>query len=1296
MTIQKKGTVSTTREKGAAKVAATSSSADVATTETIEVVSSTSVVEESRQVMESETRSSMMEVTSASREVVMDSKGNVIEVIETPARTVGQSSSSRTTGTSSRDFIAGEQAQSVKQAKTMREVPRESVEMLSDGRTTLRGETINGQSMQVQSQSESRTVQQQAISSNTSLETSSSSVERGGHRSSVSKHVSRDTVRNGDQVPVLQTSSKSTESIRMSSETSEAITKDGQTVSSTTRIRETGEKIDDNGKTTSTSSREIDSERTTKPFEAVAERIEDVERTKDKSTRIDSKTERPSAEVTNRCNKPGQSTWDGTFIYEKPATPRGKSTPPESGVGKSTTRDDKGSAVDKAVTFKVHGDARRDGGTSVKVTQESSAEEMSVIDQIISTSTAVTRDSSTTIVDEGRLTTKSGLRTDFTSSDKVTMDTTDFAGERGHVSATERSPKAPPRRSKPGDSAWDGSFVVESSSTETRGRRRDDSDDGVFHRSRGDDVVESTTTRMDLERSADGTYEKETSETVRVAKGAAGSVRFITEERHDASRESSSHADTRTSSPSRRRVVRPGDSAWSGEFVYERAPDNARKRPSDVTVIRRTEKHHDFVDVQDVTEEQSVSSISQGMSASYIVEYAGGSSDRKSVEKVTSVSDAIPEEDAPGEDRSARGPGRPERQPEGDTAGTRCYKPGQSAWDGTFVYERPKTADSRRRPEEKRAVRTVDIREVTDDSLINEADITSTSYIVEHSSSQQSFSDVRDASLSSTICETVIYEGHPVEMTIRVEEDASRSKVSTTDRQGGPSPRPRSPEKIPKDRDLRATKPGSSTWDGTFVMERSQETKRPPSRESTDGRAPDKPRQADGKKPSSFTDTSTKHVSETAIDSRNVETRDISSTSEIAKSSVVMEQSRVHESHTDSSDLDFSTTSVEKVVIRDGQPVTSTRTKTTSVQEGPRGPAKRLPSGDAITAATDVKESTVRTSEKESRADDRSYRPAKPGSSTWDGSFVYEKSREKRPEDKTVPKETEGTADKRSPTRERPNDLIDRGTSVTISKDVSKDVTTSVADYTASSITLEHTLLADSKTHDTTRVSKTFVGKETTEDKIRAVDRDGSGRPRDDERPEPSLRRRPDDGKAARDGSQKSPVDRTHRPTKPGASTWDGSFVYEKPQDSRKRPADGEPTDGEARGPTDEGRKPVGDGRAPTDRGERPSPIPRKSTDDKGPRQNVTIVRYVEDAAEDVARTSEAVQQRSTYVIDQSTSFTSVHDVRDVTDERVIAEFTTDTRKDAVSNCVRPYFFISRPRRGNVAAEAATRATLRR
>ena len=1364
MTIHKKGTVSRMKNAGTAKneVATTSMSSDAMTTETVEVVSSTSVVEESNQVKESESRSSMTEVTSASREVIMDSKGNIIKVIETPPQTIQQSSSSRRTGKSSQDFIAGEQMQSIKQAKTTHEIPREHATSLSESRT-IQGETTEqaSQSMQTQSQSTSHSMIQQSSSSSVLIESSSASEDHSGHRSVAVSH----DIKNRAHVPISQTSSKSTESTHVSSETSEAVTKDGQTMSSTTRIRETGERINDNGKTMSTSSREIDSEHTITPFNVtVIKNTDDIQRNDNKSMRSDLKSEKSNIEISTRCNKPGQSTWDGTFVYEKPATPKDKNV------------------VDKTVSSKIHSDTR-DNETSVKVTQETSTQEVSFIDQNVSSSSSMTRDSKT--IDEGQRT-MTCLR-DITS-EKTAADTTDFASEKYSKGLT--------RYSKPGDSTWDGSFVVEKITTQPKSQRND-SDVNMFH-GRDDNVMETTQRRDFKEKSTDGTYEKESSETMRVVKGATDSTRFISEERRDVSRETSIHIDgtplskdehpARVSSPSQRRLGRPS------EFIYEKSQEDVKKHPSDVTVVRTTEKRHDTVDVQDVSEEQNISNVTESVSTSYIVEYAI-SGDKKNVEKVTSVSDVILEEDSP-ENKITRGHGSQEKQTKFDTT-SRCYKPGQSAWDGTFVYERSVTPDSRRRPEDKRTVKTIDIRDVTEDNSINEADVTSTSYIVEHSSSQQSFSDIRDANVRSTRYETVVYEGRPVETTIRFDGDTSRSKVSTTERQTSPSPRPRSPEKIPKDRDLRSTKPGSSTWDGTFVLEKSQEKKRTPSKESID-MLPDKSRPADSKK-TPYVDTSKKYISETTIDLRDVK-QEVSSTSEIMENSIVMEQSRMHESYMDSSNLDFSTTSVETVTIRDGQPITTQ--KTVTIQESPHSGAKSLPSSDVI-ITTDIKETTVKSEKKESRADDRSYRPLKPGSSTWDGSFVYEKPEERRSSDKKSPKDVHRTVAKQSPIKEQRTDNVDHRT-VTI-LDTSKDIR-SATDYSTSSVTVEQTFITDSKTYDSSNISKIFI-KESAEDKVRETDK----KPRQlyVEKPEPSPRQHPKDTKEPKHKKPQSPVDRTHRPSKPGASTWDGSFVYEKPEEKRpgdrkvpkdiktedkqspikEKPSDiadhrtsvtilntskdvsssvdystssvtveqtyvtdsktydssniskiyikespkdkVHPIDYEtSKQPSDE--KPQ---KSPVDRTHRPSKpgastwdgsfvheklqdtqkkptrdesteVPKKPADERKPiekeskpvdqkgktlltpisrkstetQKDITEIRHAVEDVADITRTSEVLQQ--SYVIDQSSRFTSVQDVRDVKDERVITEFTTDTRKDVVSNCkTLKCFFISCPQK---------------
>jgi len=234
MTIHKKDTVLKMKNKVIEQneAAPTSTSSSMATAETVEVVSSTNIVEESRQMSESESRNNTVEVTSASREVITDAKGNIIKVIETLPQTVQQSSSSRRMGQSSQDFIAEEQTQLTKQTKTTREIPHDRVKSLSESHIFQEKSSERvSKSVEMQSESESRSMTQQSISSSTMVE-SSSAKDHGGHRSIVVLSHDRD----GEHAPAIQTSSRSIESTRVNSEKSEAITKDGQTVSSTTRI----------------------------------------------------------------------------------------------------------------------------------------------------------------------------------------------------------------------------------------------------------------------------------------------------------------------------------------------------------------------------------------------------------------------------------------------------------------------------------------------------------------------------------------------------------------------------------------------------------------------------------------------------------------------------------------------------------------------------------------------------------------------------------------------------------------------------------------------------------------------------------------------------------------------------------------------------------------------------------------------------------------------------------------------------------------------------------------------------
>ena len=1083
------------------KEVSTSSSTDLArksSTSSIkhstEVVSSSSHVQESKNVAESEKRTNTMETTSSSREVIMDSKGNIIKVIESKPKTVVQKASTSRSAKASQELIAGEQSQSVKESRKIQE---------KDDRT------IDTQSHQSKID-KSRTDQSKSTGhfKSTGHSSSQSSHSESFHKSSDSSSHGLST-----KVPP-KTTSKSVESCESKTIVTEGHTKDGETVTSTIRINEAGQRIDDNGVVVSTTSQNIDS---------------DIRIDKDKKS-IDKHDSR---------RRLGDSAWDGKFVYEKPS-PKGKTV-----------------------------DVRTDQDLSHK--DHETHQSHLYHDELFSSSSSVheTHSSESVIKNQSTSSIQSTSANQSTSVNQQT-DTTDF-GRRD----SGKSSHSPTRYTKPGDSTWDGSFVLEKQEPKKK------------------------TVSYDLRDSTHGSDTKMTD-----------SSRFITEEKLDIKdsriRETNIQESTRDSKSPTRRVTRPGDSTWDGHFVYEKPQE---KRTNDTTVVRTTAKRNDSVEVQDVTEEQNVQ---ESVSSSYIIEY-NSAGDARQVEKVTSVSEAILEEDD--------GPRSPRRTTPRDQP--RTYRPGESSWDGKFVYEKP--FPDRKKPGDIRKVDrrsgTMDIREVTEDNSINEADISTSSYVIEHASSEQSFKDVKDHSISSLI----------------VEVDDHRDG-----RKG--SPRPESPEKTPKERDLRTTKPGSSAWDGTFVKDRSPEKPRSGSPDQKPGSR--YPLQKPEKK---------KNISDTTLDLTDTE---------VTRSSFIVQQSKTHESYSDSQNVDFSTTAVETVVIQDGQPVISSisiiddhpvKFITTSVIEtdynkpnGKRKPSDQKTPFERTPADKRKPTDQGRPSSPEKRGftpEERSLRPTKPGSSTWDGSFVYEKpepkkSEPKKPEDSKTDKPV--SKSKSVDIRKHSTDIIDKSTSVDLSE-------------SRSSITVEKSSIIESKTFDSSGISRTIV-----------VDYP-EGKPVEDEKRPKKLTdgpqdkpRRPGDSRSpeGRKSPEKSPTDRSDRPTKPGSSTWDGSFTYEKPQD--KKPTDDKKTTDKKPSLKKPEEKKQPKDLKPSDR--RPS-ITKEIV-------STTVKHDVIDSRDiisdtDVTVTSEVVQQ--SFVIEKSSSFTEVQDIRNIVEDHVISEFTKDIRQNEVS-----------------------------
>lgn len=856
----------------------TGTSQDISTTEQSSSSSSSTstmssrVHQEARTSAEIESHSNVLEMTSSSREVVMDSKGNIIQVIDSAPKTVRQGTSTGRDGLASDKFIQGEILQTVIQGK---EIPddKQSMQIVKNDRRL--SEEITGHT-------------ESLMTSSTSVVTSSSFIEEASCHSDVQTQ------------PNIRTSSRSTETKESSKIVSEGRERDGQMYIDTMRTDEMENRQNVDGNVVASRSKNIQNERTVEPAVKPGH-----------VTFIDDKTSSIKCVPSLR---PGESAWDGKFVYEKPPVSPGRMTVTPTGSD----------------TTKVIKNISDDVTTSSDVRQSSHIEES-------------TRKS---------------------SSSEITT----------------------------------SSYVSE------------------IHRSSEDENIE---VKRSLPISADTT-------------------------------DFSEHTT---------RYNRPGDSSWDGKFVIESTTKDLTKTIKSPTVVRLTDKKKDTVEVKDVTEDHNVV---ESTTTSYTVEYKD-SSDGKRVEKITSVSATIPEEDI---SQSPRGTSTPKRanSPEKNTrTDSNCYKPGQSSWDGHFIYEKPQTTTKtpRSTPDSTRPnVKTigVDIRDVTEDYTINDADIITTSYVVETSASQASSLNSRDSNVTYVTRDTNILD----------------NKETLKDK------RPETPEKTERDN----LKPGSSAWDGTF---RKPE---PAGRSFTIGRKP--------------------NISDTTINLSDYP----DSTTEVISESIIVEQSRIHESYKDSANIDLSSTAVETVIIVDGKPLSRTGDYSLDSTNTP--------------STTITRENITRDTERKSDGDrkspfpeDRSPRPTKPGSSSWDGKFVYEKAVDTKV-DKKKPIAPDGQSKdiSRRPDSHKPSNIA--GT---------KKFTTS-----QEFIIAEKSINSD--INDSTIITTTFF--------------DGPNGPenRTKDRTSPQRTESPD----------KSPGDRTTRPDKPGSSTWDGHFVYEKPVepkgDIKKKPVD--------------------------------------------------------------------------------------------------------------------------------------------
>ncbi|XP_047367387.1 general transcriptional corepressor trfA-like [Vespa velutina] len=761
------------------------------------------------------------------------------------------------------------------------------------------------------------------------------------------------------------------------------------------------------------------------------------------------------------------------------------------------------------------------------------------------------------------------------------------------------------RRKKLGESTWDGRFVYEKPK-ETK-RRGNVSDANIFRHNNNnnnnkDDIIESTQRSDYKEKSLDGTYEKESSNVVHVREGSTDTSRFISEEKISSTKESQIYTD-------QSKLLDKNQFDANKNVRYD------NKQDLDKTVVRRKDKLRDVImDVQDITEEQqSLSNMSEFVSSSYVVEYAS-SSDAKNIELVTSVSETIHEEDI-----ENIGIGRSSSIKKDH----RSYKPGESTWDGSFVYERSPKLDRRRRPADETFV----IHDVSEDHSINEADISTTSYIVEHSSSQQSFTDIKD----SSSMETIVHQ---------------------------------SPKRL-------IGKPGTSSWDGTFIFEKPEDIKRSSSR-TEQQKVNDLSKRGETNVNISLEDKPRKHVNDVTLDIHDRITSETFTDTNLVK---LDRKTKTHDSYyNETSNLDFSSTSVETVVQRDGQqPVTSSQ-RTITLEDRPETPdtgIRRIAEGS--------KESL--------HVQDRTYRPSKPGSSTWDGSFVYEKLDDRKTSSSMIVKDSKDFVSSTELKTTSTNEIVNKSK---IIEDINDD-TKRLKEFNGSKSPIDGSirrpLKSDTSTWDdsfvqdknistmdtrTSIISKDISKDLTSSTKVisttnEIIDSIDSSKIIQDDISYEKRFIGESNGYEDTDKRDKSPekksIDRTIRPSKPGASTWDGSFVYEKPQDTKRKPTDIEKSlfsSSDLKKPED--LKTISR-----------SPIDQEMIDKSIER--TTFSTFVEDVrdVQDITDVTDITTFKSdlkniTNITDVTDVSMFKSDVRDIHEEHVINEFITDTRKDTMNS----------------------------
>lgn len=1322
---------------------ASQSSSQNVTLESTEIVSSTSVVQEASKVVKSESRSNVVEVRSSSREVIMDSKGNVIKVIQHEPKTVKHSSSTTKSGQSSTDFIAGEQMQQIKQSKSVNiddkrtKSSGKNSKQIQDVEKRTAARLVKDGNIEQSSTSHVESVQKSSSSSSTVIESSASVQDHSQQSSSI---VSSDNI--GQSTPVIETSSKSFENVRSSHVVQEGVTKDGQTITNKTDVQKAGHRFNDNGKVTSSKAESINSETTVTPAspgqssktegsalnhpndKGGPKNFQSSQNVKTTSSKISSEqpsdnkivrttvtdsngksvtaTEQLRSDVTARNTKPGASTWDGKFVTERPVKQKPRNTS-DSRVFHHSGQD---SPSSKRLKDKRASVSRPIADHSKSITE---VRQGSTIDQQRSSSTTeihgsthvAERHSSNTVIEEGGFNSDSYTMETINTYDssgklvssvtrRVPSDVTFVDGEGRSVD--ERKATVIHERdsqdhstfhSKPGDSAWDGKFIYEKP---TLSQTRNTTIASVIQHTGEDGVTETTRHVQSKESSGDGAYHKESTSDVHIAEGSIGSSQFSSRERADNTRESYTYVDdgqiprTTSDSPDGVRVSRSGQPNWNNQFVQENSQDKKVKPIIDVTVVRRTKPRNDSVEVQDITEEVNVRNVSESVSSSYIVEHSS-STDMKSIDKVTSVSETILEEEPSGREHIDQSPsGRP-RSPDKIGGHPRdgvsvSIKPGQSTWDGHFTYEKPQTSAYDRRhpagrsPQDSTTRKTnrrgnvIDIRDVTEDNSINEADIVTTSYMVEHSSSQQSFSDTKDFVSMSSITSENVYDvqsgSRPGTAQGTYPQDGR--PVSSQGRPSTPQSRPGSPDKT-----LRPTKPGSSTWDGSFLYEKSPNQKKPTNTKKqpavnddekpTDGRQRPvvETRRPSKYKPDEVVRKDSRHVSDTTLKIGDT-TQNVSSTSEIVSGSFVVEESRTQESYADSKNLDFSTSSTETVIIRDGKPVDIQTFQSVTEQCRPGSPDNRGPS-----SREKIVDIPLNSSKRTVQPDDKAARPAKPGSSTWDGSFVIEKSpvltnpadlkkepiadsRKKPTDDRQQPGDDSKKPLRGSPPDGKPKDTVQKkpmnvSNSTNTTANTTKDVSSTTEVVTSSFVIGQsnvHESYNDSKNLNfSTSATETVItrdGKPVGRHTSHSVS-DRSGSP---DKKVPTNKGKNVGSPLSPDKTATHPDDKSTRPTKPGSSTWDGSFVIEKPSNQKMPTVDGR------KKPTDERKQPIDEGKKSLD----------TRVSDGEPSDAVrTTSKHVSDTTlnignltTDVSSTSEVVT--SSFVVEQSSTKESFTDTK--------------------------------------------------